>query len=224
MTGQADVFRAQAKRAVDRFKVQRPKRAVDPLPGFAHLERIDFAHEIRGEQGARREVNLLGRAAMFDPALVHHDDPVGAGHRLFLIVGNVDKGGANLALDRLELILHLAAQFEVERTKRFIKQQKIGRNSQRPGKGDPLALPARKLMRTAFALIGQTDHTEHFPRLGIAFAPGHAAHPQAKGDIVEQRHMGKQRIILEHRGRRAGARHDAGHVLATDFDSACGRA
>ena len=51
---------------------------------------------------------------------------VGKRHRLFLVVGDMDEGRADALLDRLQLILHLPAELEVERAQRLVEQQHRG--------------------------------------------------------------------------------------------------
>src|SRR5207244_2418312 len=65
----------------------------------AHRRRADEAgHEaVRGPL-----VDLLGRADLLEPALVHHRDPVAHRHRLDLVVGDVDGRGADLLLEPLD--------------------------------------------------------------------------------------------------------------------------
>ena len=60
-------------------------------------------------------------------------------------MGDEDEGDADLALDLLELDLHLLAQLEVERAERLVEQQHPGPVDQRAGQRDPLPLAAGQL-------------------------------------------------------------------------------
>ena len=51
----------------------------------------------------------------------------------------------DLALDLLELDLHLLAELEVEGAERLVEQQHLGPVDQRAGQGDPLPLAAGEL-------------------------------------------------------------------------------
>ena len=97
-------------------------------------------------------VDLGRRADLLDAAVVEHRDAVAHGQRLLLVVGDEDEGDADLALDRLELDLHLLAELEVERAERLVEQQHPGPVDQRPGERDPLALAARELAGLAVAV------------------------------------------------------------------------
>lgn len=60
-----------------------------------------------GNKGiCRRLVELGRRADLHDPPLVHHCDPVAHGHRLNLIVGNVNRRRAELSLHFENLTPH----------------------------------------------------------------------------------------------------------------------
>ena len=65
-------------------------------------------------------------ADLDDLALVEDGDAVGERQRLLLVVGDEDGGDADLALDLLQLDLHLLAQALVERAQRLVEQQERG--------------------------------------------------------------------------------------------------
>ncbi len=84
------------------------------------LEEIRITDEVRHETRGRAVVDLERRAELLDPAAIHHRDPIGHGQRLLLVVGDVDQGDGDLALELLQLELHGLAQLLVERTERFV--------------------------------------------------------------------------------------------------------
>ena len=66
-------------------------------------DEVERADE-RGHEACRGEVvDLEGRADLLDPALAHHDHAIGQRQRLLLVVGDVDRRDAELALDRPDL-------------------------------------------------------------------------------------------------------------------------
>ncbi len=111
-------------------------------PGGAALQEGALAHEGRDETGGGAGVDPLGRAGILDPAGVHDHHEIGERHRLLLVVGDVHEAPAGLALQRLEFVLHLAAEMQVERAERFVEEQDGGLDHQRAGERDPLALAA----------------------------------------------------------------------------------
>src|SRR2546430_15476731 len=72
------------------------------------------SHEVGDEGIAGSVVDLRGGADLFDPAGVHDDDAVGDHERFFLVVGDVDRGEADLALEGLDLEPHGCTQARVE--------------------------------------------------------------------------------------------------------------
>ena len=82
---------------------------------------------------------------------------VGERHGLFLVVGDMDKGGADLLLDGLQLILHLAAELEIERAQRLIEKQHGGLDDKGAGEGHALALAAGKLVRLLVEGLREAD-------------------------------------------------------------------
>ena len=89
-------------------------------------------------------------------------------------MGDEDERDADVALDRLQLDLHLLAQLEVERAERLVEQQHLRTVDERSGERDALALAARELVRACGAPKPprRTD-VEH---LGRAPAPLGLAH------------------------------------------------
>ena len=75
-------------------------------------------------------------------------------------MGDEDERDADLALDRLELDLHLLAQLQVEGAERLVEQQHLGPVDEGPGQRDALALAAGELVGLAAAVAGQPDRSE----------------------------------------------------------------
>ena len=128
-------------------------------------------------------VELDRRGHLLDAALVEDRDPVAHRQRLLLVVGHEHEGDADLALDLLELELHLAAQLEVEGAERLVEQQHLRPVDQGPGEGDALPLAAGELGRPARSRIPEPDGRQR--RLGAlaALRPGTFFDPQAVLDV-----------------------------------------
>ena len=111
----------------------------DEHPGLAHdllrggaVEHVRRADEVGDESVGRVLVDVAGLADLFDAAVVEHGQPVAQGQRLVLVVGDDDEGDADFALDRLQLELHLFAQFEIQRAERLVEQQHPRPPDERP--------------------------------------------------------------------------------------------
>ena len=119
------------------------------------LEHVRDADEAGDELGRRALVDLGGRADLLDPAVVEDREAVAHRERLLLVVRHVDERDADLALDALELDLHLLAQLEVERAERLVEQQQPRAVDDRARERDALALAAGELGRLARAVAAR---------------------------------------------------------------------
>ena len=110
---------------------------------------------------------------------LHHGDAVAHRQRLLLVVRDVDEGDADLALDALQLDLHLLAELEIERAERLVEQQHLGLVDQGAGQRDALPLAARELGRLARAeLSSRTIRSARRPALAALRAAARARTPR----------------------------------------------
>ena len=102
---------------------------------------------------------------------------------------DIDCGFAEPALQALELVAHLYAQFQVEIGERLVEHQDLRFEDQRAGDRDALLLPAGELRRKPLAQPGELDELQGardpFPHLRFGDAP----QPQAESDVVEHAEM-----------------------------------
>ena len=80
------------------------------------------AEEVRDDFVARIVINVLGNAFLLLDAELHDDDLVGNGHRLFLVVGDEDRGDAGGLLDVADFFAGLQAEAGVEVGKRLVEE------------------------------------------------------------------------------------------------------
>src|SRR5690606_11072267 len=136
-----------------------------------------------------------------DPALAHDHHAVGQLQRLFLIVGDEDRGVPGRFMDLAQPATKLLAHLRVERPEGFVEQQDFRLDGQRAGQGDALALAARKLVGIALFEPLELDEFEEGAGALVDFGlrrPGaRLSHFQPEADIVEHAHMAKERIMLE---------------------------
>ena len=109
----ADPFGAQAPHA--RLAEQPHRRAA--------VDQVGRPDEAGDERRRRVLVDVGGGPDLLDDAGVEDRDPVAHRQRLLLVVRHEDEGDADVALDRLELDLHLLAQLEVQGAERLVQQQ-----------------------------------------------------------------------------------------------------
>ena len=135
-------------------------------------------------------------------------------------MGDVDEGDAQLVLKPLQFNPHPQAQEFVQRRKRFVQKQHLGVGDQRAGQRDALLLAARKLGRDPVGEVEKLNPVQHLTRLVAPLGGRHAVDPQAEGDVVGQRQMREQRVVLEHQRGATAAGPDRGHILTPDGDGA----
>jgi hypothetical protein len=126
-----------------------------------------------------------------------HADSVGKCESFGLVMGDVDGGGAGLSYERCDLETHPLAQVCVEIGKRLVAQDQADPAYQRASKSDALLLPARELTRIAVTEEAETDAVEHVARLDSSLPGGDSVAPKREGDVLEDRQVGPERIVLE---------------------------
>src|SRR5262245_2891126 len=111
------------------------------------VEKIAVTHETADKTRRRAQIDVERPRELLDHALAEDRNAVRHRHRLALVVGHVDGGDAELAMDPLDLDLHLLAQVLVERAERLVEQQDVGLEHEGPRQGYTLLLAARELTR-----------------------------------------------------------------------------
>ena len=100
-------------------------------------------------------VDRLRFAHLLQAAVADDGDAVGHGHRLDLVVGDVDEGGAEPAVQLDQLEAGLGAELGVEVGQRLVHEEHLGPAHDGPGQGDALALPAGELAGLAVEVVGR---------------------------------------------------------------------
>ena len=191
--------------------------AADHGVDHVHARRAD---EIGDEDVLRLVVDLVRRAELLDHALVHHRDLGRHGHRLDLVVGDVDDGALELAVELLDLEPHLGAELGVEVGQRLVEQEQADLLDQRPADRDALALAAGELRRLA---VEEMVDLEELRRPGDALLDlGARQPPRRQPELQVPAHrLGRvERVGLEDHGEAAVLGVEVGDVAAVDQDRA----
>ena len=152
--------------------------------------------------------------------MAHDHDAVGHLERLFLIVGDEDAGDAQLIVQPPQPTAQVFPHLGVERPERFIQEQHARLRGQGAGQGHALPLAAGELRRVApFQLfqLHQRQQLAH-PRRDLGVLP--APDAQAEGDVLEDRHVTEQGVMLEHEADVAVAGRLRGHLVVVGQDGA----
>ncbi len=168
-------------------------------------------------------VDLLGGTELHDPPVVHDRQAVGHRQRLFLIVGDVQEGDADLLLQGAELDLEVAAELGVERAERLVQQQHRRAQDERPRQRDALLLAARELVRASLLEPGQLHQLERLghPLLALGLRHRLVLHPER--DVLRDGQEREQGVALEHRVDVAAVGRPGADVDAVEQDLAVGR-
>src|SRR6266849_3542984 len=129
---------------------------------------------------------------------VPRDDSTGHGHRFDLVVRDVDGGGLQALVQRLDLGAHRDAQLGVEVRKRLVEQEHLGIAHDGAAHRHALALPARKLARIAVEIRFQIEDSR---RLGNPFLDDPVvllAQTEREAHVLAHRHVRIERVALEY--------------------------
>ena len=125
---------------------------------------VHFGHELGSEGGTVADevadkfggclvVDALRCAHLLHDTLVEDGHPVAHGQGLVLVVGHVDRGDPELALQVLELLAQLVPEFRVQVGQRLVEEQDLGLQHQGAGDCHALLLAARKLGHVLAQLV-----------------------------------------------------------------------
>ncbi len=163
---------------------------------------LDFADKTEDEGGSRLVIDVVGGADLLDLALAHDAEAIGQFEGFFLIMGDEDRGVAGAVVHFAQPLAQLAADLGIKRAKGLVEQQHGGLDGEGPGERDALALAARELVGIALFEARELDQIEQLHGAAADLAGGRAggarAHLEAERDVLEDRHMAEQRIVLEH--------------------------
>jgi hypothetical protein len=112
-------------------------------------------------------------------------------------VRHEDEGDAELALELLQLDLHLLAELEVEGAEGLVEQQDLGTDDHRAGEGDALALPAGELGRSTVGDVVEAHGREGLAGAAATLGLADPAHAQPVRDVLEHAHVREERVVLE---------------------------
>ena len=147
----------------------------------------------------RRPGEQLARCgALLQDAVLQHGNAVAHGHRLDLIVGDVDGGDAEPALQRGDLCAGLHAELGVEVRQRLVHQEDLRLAHDRPTHGDALTLAARQLGRLAIEEVVEVEQLGRLEHTLVDLGLGHPFDLEVEADVLGDGHVRIQRVALEH--------------------------
>ena len=190
--------------------------------GDGRVELCDGAEEVRNKTRGGLFIDLGRRTDLLHLPAVHHGDAVGKRHGFFLIMGDHDEGNPGSFLNGHQFELGVFAQLLVQRGERFVEEEQFWLARQGAGKGNPLSLTARNLVRFPLGEGGKLYQVQHGANTVGALGCGHGFVLQAVTYVLFHGHVREEGIALEHHVNWAFPWWNARHVLAIKENSARG--
>ncbi|MGZ2505877.1 hypothetical protein ACVINI_006423 [Rhizobium beringeri] len=163
-------------------------------------------------------VEIERLADLLDAAGAHDDNLVGHGHRLDLVVGDVNDGRAKALMQLLDLATHGHPQLGVEVGQWLVKEEHFRMAYDGAAHGDALALAAGKLFRQALQQGFKCENTGGFAHQLVDCRLIAPLQLQGKAHIFAHRHVRIECVGLEHHGDIALLRRDVVDDAAVDAD------
>src|SRR5215216_1010650 len=184
-----------------------------------HRRRADEGGD-KGGRGLLVDVERI--ADLLDLATIHDHENIGQRHRLELVVGDVDRGRGQAALQFADFDPHRDAQLGVEVRQRLVKQEHLWLPHDGAAHRHALALAAGQLPRLTLEHRAEFENAGGFPHPRLDLGLGHAAVAQAVGHVVVDGHVWVERVVLEHHRDVAVGRLNLVDDAPADIDLAAG--
>ncbi len=172
-------------------------RSLQPSPERVHGR---AAEEAGDEQVGRPLVQRHRRVDLLDHPVVEHHDALPQGHRLDLVVGDVDHRRAQLAVQLRDLGAHRVAQLGIEVGQGLVQQEHRRLAHQRAPQRHALALAAGHRPRQLVEHPLQPQHVGGGLHAARDFGLVVPAQLQPEGQVLGHGHVRVERVVLEHHG------------------------
>ena len=161
------------------------------------LEPVVLADELGNEGVLRPLIEFLRRIKLLDDTIIKDRDAVRHCQRLTLVMCDVDECQAHVLVNVLHLDLHLLAQLLVESAQRLVHEDDLGLEHESTRQGDALLLTTGELCRPAPLESREFHHGEGIGDLLLSGGLFNLVALQGKLEILVNRHVGKQGVVLE---------------------------
>ena len=181
-------------------------------------QQIDLADELGDETCTWTFVNLTSGSNLLDTAVAHDSDLIGE-HGFRLIMRHVNGRNPYLPGQLAQLALHGLAKLQVEGTQWLVHEQDTRGVRDRARECYPLLLPAADLDRIALSDRGQPDEVEQFFYTSVDISACVAPFLEAETDILADRHVRKQGIVLKDHSDAALLRRESRYIVRVNVQA-----
>ena len=188
---------------------QRGGAQVQALLGDFAEEQIGSAQEPSHKARGGVPVEILRAADLQEPAHLHDADAISQRKGFLLIVRHQNRGHADASLDRAHGLAQFDSDLGVQCAEGLIEQQHRRFVGERPGDGHALLLSTGQLARIAVIVAFERHQLQQLLAAPAALGRAHAPHAQRKLNVVRDRHVAEQGVVLEHQADAALARGQA---------------
>ena len=145
-------------------------------------------------------VESQGIGNLHDVAVAHHANAVAHGHGLHLIVGHIHHRSGQLGVQSRDLRTHVHPHLRVQIGKRLVKEEYFGIPHDRSPEGHSLALASGKRPRLAVQHFVKSEAIRGLGNGLLDEVLGLFRQLQPKADVVKDRHVRIERVVLKHHG------------------------
>ena len=193
----------------------------------AHDLGLDEVHRRRADEGRDEEVERLAieglrRVDLLHGAVAHHRHAGAERHRLDLVVGHVDGRDPEPVVETRQLGAHVDSKLRVQVRERLVHQERLRLAHDRAPHRDTLALAARERARPALEQLLQPEQACDLDDAALDLGLRRVPHLQPVAEVLRDRHVRIERVVLEHHRDVAVAGREPGDLALADPDVALG--
>ena len=180
------------------------------------------ADEAGHEQVHRRLEEILRRVHLLQLPVPQDADAVAERHGLDLVVRHVDGRDAEPLVQLFERAPHGHAQLGVQVGQRLVHQEGLRLADDGPAHRDPLPLAAGQRGRLALEVLLEAEHLGGLVDPALDLILGRLPQLQAERQVLLDRHVRVERVVLEHHGDVPVLRRQVVDHPVADLDRAAG--